>query len=210
MSYLMKSSHIIVHVILGIVIIGVIVVGHDLIYKPLTEDYDFFTTTRVSNQYSEPIYLEFYWNTEDELQVGNDVDISVIVTGLPYASDNLPPKEISLEFDEKFLNFWDEYSKNPLSQNKLILQYNLERNYFYSDHIKLRFIVPTDISATFCDGNVPKCFEIKNIIHPAPHDLEIQIQTNKIGLGVSLLLVVLSTAIIWSRITLNNQEKNKN
>lgn len=202
----MKKSHIIAHTILVIIIIIVIYVGYDRIYKPFTEDYDFFTIIKVSNQYTNPIYLKFYYVTDDELQVGNEIDINVIITGLPYNQENSTSKEISLEFDEKYLNFWDENSNDPLHYNKLILKPNLEDNYFYSDPIKIRFIVPVDIPATFCDNNIPKCFEIENIIHPAPHDLAVQIETNKISLGVSLMLVILSSTIVWFRFTLDNKK----
>jgi len=197
----MKTKHIPAHIILGIIIVAVSWTGYNLIYLPFVEYYDFNTITKVSNdKYPDPIYLKFNWVTIDELQVGNDVDISLIVTGLPYSSNNT--KNISLEFNEKYLNFWDKYSDKPLPHNKLILKQNLEENYFYSEPIKIRFIVPTDVPATFCDDNIQTCFEIENIIHPAPHDLEVQIQTNRIALGVSFMLVILSSVIVWYKFTL--------
>jgi len=200
----MKKIHIIPHVILGLVIAVVLYTGYNLIYLPFVDDYNFETITKVSKEiYPEPIYLKFNWTTIDELQVGNDVDISLIVTGLPHSYNDT--KNISLEFNEKYLNFWDEFSDKPLPYNMLILKPNEEKNYFYSEPIKIRFIVPTDVPATFCDENIPTCFEIENIIHPAPHDLEVQIETNRIALGVSLMLVILSSVIVWYKFTLGTK-----
>lgn len=201
----MKKKHIVAHMLLGIIILLVSYTGHQLIYLPLVEDYDFETVTKVTNdEYHNPFYLKFHWITDDELQVGNEIDLSLIVTGLPYTPDN-STKNISLEFNEKYLNFWDEYSEKPLPHNILTLKLNWEKNYFYSEPIKIRFIVPTNVPAMFCDDNIPTCFEIENIIHPAPHDLEVQIQTNRIGVGISLMLVILSAVIIWSRITFESK-----
>jgi len=148
----MKKKHIIVHFFFVVMIVAVFYAGYDWIYLPFVDDYNFETITKVSNDiYPNPIYLNFNWTTIDELQVGNDIDISLIVTGLPYSYNNT--KNISLEFNEKYLNFWDKYSDKPLPHNKLILKPHGEEKYFYSELIKIRFIIPVDVPATFCDDN---------------------------------------------------------
>jgi len=189
-----------------IIAIGIVAyLGYEWIYVPFTTDYSFETITKVSNEYANPIHITFHWVTEDELQVGKDIDIDITVKGLPYTQENEPLEKITLEFDEIYLNFWDEYSDQPLPSNLLVLQSNWENNSFVSDPIKIRFIVPTDVPVEFCDYNIPKCFEIPNIIHPAPHDLAVQLQTNRVGLGLSLMLALLSSVIIWSRIKFDSK-----
>lgn len=51
----------------------------------------------------------------------------------------------------------------------------------------------------FCDYNLENsCTNLENVIRPAPHDLAVQIDTNRIGLAVSLLVLILSIVIVWS------------
>ena len=68
------------------------------------------------------------------------------------------------------------------------------------NEIKIRFIIPENIHLNFCDSNLGKCMQVDKIIHPAPHDLAVQIDTNRIGIGISLLVAIFSCIIIWSKI----------
>jgi len=196
----MKKKSISAHIGLLIVILVIGILAYDWIYEPMTNDYSFTTIAKVSNEYENPLYFTFNWITKDELQVGKEILLEVQITGLPYSKNNTSTKPISLEIDEKHLNFWDEFSTEPLPTNVMFFKYDLEEDHFYSEPINLRFIIPTNINMMFCDENIPKCIDILNVIHPAPHDLAVQLETNRVGLGISLMLVLLSSAIIWSRI----------
>jgi len=196
------------HFVLALVIVVVSALAYDWIYDPITNDYSFTTITKVSNEYEVPLYFTFFWTTEDELQVGKEIQLEVQITGLPYSENNTATKQISLEIAEKFLNFWDEFSIEPLSTNVMIFKYDLESDYFYSESLNLRFIVPTAINMTFCDKNIPKCINIPNVIHPAPHNLAVQLETNRVGLGISLVLIILSSVIVWSRIAFDSSYRN--
>lgn len=203
---MLNKKHI-ADIILIIVILSVGYLLYDWIYTPFSTDYSFETITKVTTEYPNPIYITFHWVTEDELQVGKDIDIDVSIKGLPYSQTNKTLEKITIEFDEIYLNFWDKYSDEPLSSNLLSLGPNWDENTFTSEPIKIRFIIPTDITIEFCDYNIPKCFEIPNIIHPAPHDLAVQILNSRIALGLSLMLVILSSVIIWSRIKYDSKNK---
>ena len=196
----MKKRTIVAHVGLTMIVIVIGSLAYAWLYVPMANDYSFTTITKVSNEYEKPIYFTFDWTTEDELQVGKEIQLEAKITGLPYSKNNTSIKPISLEINEKFLNFWDEFSTKPLSTNVMIFKYDSESNYFYSEPITVRFIIPTDISMLFCDENIPKCVKILNVIHPAPHDLAVQLETNRIGLGISLMLALLSSVIVWSKI----------
>lgn len=199
----MRKRTIGAHIGLSIIVIAVIISVFNWIYVPMNTNYSFTTITKVSNGYEDPLYFTYFWTTEDELQVGKEIQLEVQITGLPYSENNTSIKQISLEIDEKLLNFWNEFSTEPLPTNVMIFKHDLESNYFYSESMNIRFIIPTTINMTFCDENIPKCIDIPNVIHPAPHDLAVQLETNRVGLGISLMLVILSSVIVWSRIVFN-------
>ncbi len=196
----MRKRTIGAHVGLAVVVFVIGILAFDWIYVPMNTDYPFTTITKVSNGYEDPLYFTYFWTTKDELQVGTEIQLKVQIIGLPYSENNTSIKRISLEIDEKFLNFWDEFSTEPLSTNVMIFKHDLESDYFYSEPITLRFIIPTVVNMTFCDENISQCIDIPNVIHPAPHNLAAQLETNRVGLGISLMLVILSSVIIWSRI----------
>lgn len=75
------------------------------IFQPMTEDYSFQTVKTISNLYDEPIYLIFNWNTEDELQVGKLITLSIELQNLPY-SNTSELEDIKIIFDENDLNFF--------------------------------------------------------------------------------------------------------
>lgn len=202
MSYTWK--HAVSDVTLGIVIVIVLFYVNELVYEPLTEPYKFKTVTKVSEQYDQPIYFTFEWETADELQVGNLVKFSSEIRGLPYSESDEPLKDIILKFDERQLNYWsyenDKVNHGILQKDSIIFQPIWKENVFRSDEVDIRFIIPTDIALEFCDMNVQRCMLIENVIHPAPHDLEVQIETNRIGLGLTLALAAFSCTIVWSRL----------
>ena len=188
-----------------VVVIGIILFYvNELIYEPFVDPYEFKTIAKVSEKYEQPIHFTFNWQTEDELQVGKNVTFSSEIRGLPYSQLDEPLKEISLQFDERQLNYWsyegDTINNETFQKDSITFQPNWDEGVFSSDDVEIRFIVPTDVVLTFCDNNIPTCWNVTNVIHPAPHDLAVQIQTNRIALGLTFGLAAFSSAIVWSRL----------
>ena len=194
-----KADYILVVTIPLFILIGIITVGIPA-FTPL----DVKTVTKVSEIYEKPIYLIFHWNTDDEIQVGNLIKLDISVNDIPYRNDQ-DLKEISIRFYENQLNYWsfeDDISNNQiLQQDTVSLEPNWNDNTLKSEQLLLRFIIPTDISIEYCDFNLDiPCHNIPNIIHPAPYDLNNQIDTNRLLLVLSIVTVSLSSIIVWSRL----------
>lgn len=181
----------------------IIVIGFVLIGLPIIQPYQFVTFAKVSGVYDEPFYMKFFWDTENELQIGKPVRLSAELRGLPYINASEAPKEIILRFNESELNYLhvdeDVLGDRVYEIDYLSFKPNWENHVFEADEIGIRFIVPVDISAQYCDYNIGnECTKIENIIHPAPHDLAIQIQNNQIGIAVSLVIAGFSCVIVWT------------
>lgn len=211
MQYTWKQG--IADIALFIVIIIIVNYTFDLVYKPWVEDYEFKTVYKLSDEYEQPIYFTFNWKTEDELQVGKPVTFWSELRGLPYTNTTESLKEITLNFDERQLNYWsyegDKINNEILDKDSIIFQPYWEENVFISDKVVVRFILPTNISLKFCDRNQGECIILEDIIHPAPHDLAVQIDTNRIGLGLTLVLAGFSCTIIWARLRPSSINPNK-
>ena len=182
-----------------LVSIGILVVGIPS-FTPL----DVKTVTKVSELYEEPIFLTFHWITADEIQVGNLITLDIEIRNLPYNS-NMMLENISIRFYEEQLNFWsfegDSKNNEILQNDSVILNPDWNKSVFGSEKLYLRFIIPTDISAEYCDFNLKSpCTEIQNIIHPAPYDLKSRIDANRIVVILSLVTAALSSIVVWSRI----------
>jgi len=176
-----------------------------LILIPIITPYPFTTFTKVSGIYDETITIKINWEPEDELQVGKPTKVSMELRDLPYRNFTLPLEDITIHFDERDLNYLhpDEPRTGDITYDKDFLTFTLDgnSNYVESDYIWIRFIVPTDIAVKFCDPNLKsECETIEKIIHPAPHDLAIQIRNNQIGIAVSLIIASFSLVIIWNNL----------
>lgn len=198
--------------IISILIIGILF--YIWIYEPLSKDYNFVTITKIPNKYNKPVFLIFHWSTEDELQVGKRIKVHADIQGLPYSSENKSLQKIEVKFDQSTLNYNDESNNSftsILQADSLLFEPNWKKNQFYSNEINIRFITPTDVSIEFCDYNIqPACTNVKKIIHPAPHDLYVQIQNNRINLGVSLVVILLSAITVWATLRPKFQQRVKN
>lgn len=187
----------------GLVVIFVL--GIVWILIPYYTPYPFTTFAKVSGIYNETITIKINWEPENELQVGKPIKLSMELRDLPYSNATTPLEDIIIRFDERDLNYLhpDESRTGDITYNKdfLTITPDLESGLFKSDEIWIRFVVPIDISVQFCDPNLKsECTKIEKIIHPAPHDLAIQIQNNQIGIAVSLVIASFSIVIIWSRL----------
>ena len=167
---------------------------------PVNNDYEFDIILKLSNMYDEPLFFIFHWTTADELQVGESSTLWLEIENMPYSVENPPTEEISFQFDERHLNFWNTNTDISESEyyDKLIFTPDWDTNTFKSNKLEFRFIVPTDITADFCDKNIPKCMIFEDIIHPAPFALKQQIETDRNNLSVSYIVLGLTFVVVWS------------
>ncbi len=180
----------------------IVALGISWILIPYVEPNPFNTFYKVSDIYDEPIFIKFHWFQDNELQVGKPIKLMAEIRDLPYTNQSQPIPNIEIRFNENELNYLhaDENRLGNRTYEKDFLSFvpDWENKVFTSDEIGIRFIVPTDISVDFCDNKLePECKEIKNIIHPAPHDLAIQIVNNQTGIALSLVVAGFSCVIIW-------------
>ena len=186
--------------VIGILILTAL--GIYWIATPYFQPNPFNTFYKISDIYDDPIYMKFHWVTDNELQVGKPIKLSVEIRELPYTNQSKPIPNIEIRFNENELNYLhvDEgrLGNKIYEKDYLTFKRGSENNVFISEPIGIRFIVPTDISVDFCDSTLdPECTKIKNIIHPAPHDLAVQILTNQIGIALSFVIVGFSGVMIW-------------
>lgn len=170
---------------------------------PVITDYPFQTVTKFQGKYPNPIYLTFNWKSKDELMVGKQIAVSVDIRGLPYAS-NQTLKDIKMKFNG--LNYFSNKLNDPnnrISTNDTLTfkSYGNE-GVFRSDTIYIRYIVPEDESVELYDYNMnPNNMTIEKIIHPAPHDTFVQIDTARTTAGVSIAVLISTLIMIWSALS---------
>ncbi|QLH03643.1 hypothetical protein C5F47_08880 [Nitrosopumilus cobalaminigenes] len=193
-----KPSKSTTYLLIGIAIIFVLW-GYFVLYD-IADPYKAKTIKKISEPYEDPVYLIFNWETEDQIQVGKKIYLQIEAIGLPYNNTTLPPIEITI--DETYLNYWnDENTENHeiMDDPKFRLD-NWENDSLRSKVIPLRFIVPADIPIEYCDYDLSSnCITIQNIIHPAPFDLADEIKNSRISITASLVIVGLSSIVVWSR-----------
>lgn len=189
-------------------IISLIIIGSVLIGIPAITQEKHIIVKQISNIYDEPIFMKFYWKVNDEIQVGDLMNLKVDIIGLPY-NQTMNLQKISLSFDEKDMNYWEDTGDKrnleilPVQSLNFV---NWNDEILSSNHIQFRFIVPIDVSVNYCDYNLESaCHEIENIVHPAAYDLKNKIAANRIILTLSFVTIGLSATIVWSRI----KDKNK-
>lgn len=187
-----------IYLLIGIAIIFLLW-GYFVLYD-IADPYKAKTIKKVSDIYDDPIFLIFHWETEDQIQVGKKIYLKIEAIGLPY--DNSIELPIEITIDETYLNYWnDENTENHeiLRDPKFRLD-NWENDSVKSNIVPLRFIIPTDIPIEYCDYNLSsECITIPNIIHPAPFDLADEIRNARIAITASLVIVGLSSIVVWSR-----------
>lgn len=177
------------------------------ILVPTTTTYPFETITKFQGNYSNPVYITFHWESKDELMVGKTISVSADIAGLPYKFDNQTSKGIKMHFNG--LNYFSstlDPSENKISKNDTLTFYaNWNKNIFESHPINIRYIIPTDESVELCDYNLQKsCMIIPSIIHPAPHDTFVQIDTGRANAGVSIAILLATIIIIWDTLAKRN------
>ena len=75
------------------------------IVVPYAQPNPFNTFYKVSDIYDDPIYMKFHWITDNELQVGKPIKLSVEIRELPYTNQSKPIPNIEIRFNENELNY---------------------------------------------------------------------------------------------------------
>lgn len=191
----------------------IIALGINFILLPFYYDLDVKTVTKITHIYDQPIFMTFRWIVPDEIQVGKLTTIQLEIQNLPY-SKNMTLNDIVVRFDHSQLNYWidnnaeskviyDNEAKRQLlypMKDSVILKPNWNDNRFESEFFNLRFMIPENILIQYCDYNLKSpCYQIENVIHPAPYDLDNRIQTNRIVIFMSLITIGLSSIVVWTK-----------
>lgn len=167
-----------------------------LIFPNVDNNYEFETITKVSDKYTEPIYLSFHWKVEaEELMTGQKTYVWIEAQGLPYSySDTL--KKIQIKFEgighwkgKTGPNLIDRISK---LENVTLQPKSGEKNIFKSDTIPIRYAVDGYKSVLLCDYNTdPVCTRISDVIEVAPHAKTFDITMTTISVIAGTVVVVL-------------------
>jgi len=121
-------------------------------------------------------------------------------------------QEIKMKFNG--LNYFSDptdVADNKISKvDTIIFKPYLNGNEFVSNKINIRYILPEDESVELYDYNIsPNNMTIRGIIHPAPHDTFVQIDTARTNAGVSLAVLVATVVIVWSALKPQRNEQPK-
>src|SRR5436309_13295589 len=160
--------------------------------------YEFYTVTKVTGKYQDPIYLSFHWKTLHEITTGRPVEVWV-ESQLPYnPSESLKNIEIKFEgighFNVPSDNFIDRIST---AENSTLVPENGNQKLFRSDTIKIRYADEGKKDIIFCDYNVqPACTIVPDIIEVAPHSIAFQIETTEFSIEGTIAVLVLTTVLI--------------
>ncbi len=179
------------------------IIGSFIVISPAYELEDWYIVKKISTIfYEKPIQLTFHWIVEDEIQVGKLMTLQITAENLPY-DQNMTLNDIELYFEEKYINYWND-QKDPRQKfyptsNIFLLKYNSEKNLFSSEKINFRFIVPVNMHMMLCDQNQNgSCEKIENIIQPAPYDLANRIDTNRLVLALTIVVIGVGLLNAWA------------
>lgn len=195
---------------IGTLVVLTFLFAHAVII-PQTTHYLFQTVTKFQGIYPNPIYITFHWDSQDELMVGKKILVSAEIRDLPYTS-NQTLSEIKMKFNG--LNYFsnpDDLTNNRISKvDTITFKPYWDEHVFRSNQIQIRYILPEDESVELYDYNIsPSNMTINGIIHPAPHDTFVQIDTARANAGVSIAVLVATVVIVWSALTPDKSEQPK-
>jgi hypothetical protein len=161
-------------------------------------EYQFYTVSRISNMYDQPIYLSFHWTTTSEVITGEPVEVWA-ETLLPYTSN--PPSKIQVRFEG--VGYYDEPSADYLeriSEDDTIVLYSTEEKpeLFRSKSIELRYAVEGSKAVEFCDYNVsPPCIMVSDVIEVQPRATAFETSIAKIIMLGTFAIYVLTVVLIF-------------
>ena len=164
---------------------------------------------------SEIIEITTCWMTNTPiLQVGKLITFNASVSSLRYVENVTNYEKIVIEFPQDYMNYWyddKDIMQNNFPQSNHLVLYSDDSKIFRSENpINIRFSVPENIFFKYCEHTTSaNCFEIQNIIQPAPYDMALQIEAdykliklNELLLNCTIFLLVItviSTVIIINK-----------
>ena len=148
---------------------------------------------------SEIIEITTCWMIDTPiLQVGKLVTIDASVNSLRYVENVTNYEKIVIEFPHDLTNYWydvDDARQINFSQSNYLVLYQDDSKIFRSENpINIRFSVSENIFFKYCEhANNINCFEVNNIIQPAPHYVE----SNYILIDLTRSLLTYTIIIIF-------------
>ena len=186
-------------------------------------DVMYFQTVRkfLHSDSSDEVKIEFCWIvTQDVLQVGPLITLDAKVNGAHYSESDADYEKITIKIPDKFLNYKfdsaDTRSFEYAQSGELVLYPN-DSNTFTSNGmpINIRLIVPHTLHVDYCEYT-PKenCFQIENIIQPAPYQyvgqLNLYDQMTKLNKSLETISILLITLLIVVPVTVLASKYLKN
>ena len=156
---------------------------------------------------SEEVTIEFCWIvTQDVLQVGPLVTLDAKVQGAHYDKSSTDYEKITITIPDKLLNYRfdsnDARSSEYAQSGELVLHPSSSDTFTSNGMpINIRLIVPDTIYVDYCEYTLDEnCFQIDNIIQPAPYfyvgQLEIYDQMSTLNESLELLIILVIILII--------------
>lgn len=164
-------------------------------------DYEFYTVSKITNMYDEPVFLSFHWKTKDEVITGEPVEVWAEVQ-LPYnTTDSLKKIEITFDGVGYFAKSTENYFERITTSERIDLVHQEGTKMFRSELIKIRYAVDGHKDVIYCDYNVASsCVKIVDIIEVAPHATTVDISFGKIvfvgTIGIFVLTVIVTVYTI--------------
>ena len=127
---------------------------------------------------SEIIEITTCWMIDTQiLQTGKLVTIDASVNSSRYVEIITNYEKIMIEFPHDLIDYWydiDDERQINFSQLNYLTLYQDDSKIFRSENpINIRFSVPENIFFKYCEYTTNiNCFEINNIVQPAPHYIE--------------------------------------
>ena len=154
---------------------------------------------------SEIIEITTCWMIDTQiLQTGKLVTIDASVNSSRYVENITNYEKIMIEFPHDLIDYWydvDDERQINFSQLNYLTLYQDDSKIFRSENpINIRFSVPETIFFKYCEHTTSiNCFEVNNIIQPAPHYTEsnyILIDLTNSLLTCTFILILISPSIL--------------
>ena len=153
---------------------------------------------------SEIIEITTCWMIDTPaLQVDTSVIINASVNSTRYVENVTNYEKIIIEFPHDLINYRqdiDDTQQINFSQPNYLVLYQDDSKIFRSENpINIQFSVPENIFFEYCEHTTSiNCFEVNNIIQPAPHYVEsnyILIDLTRSLLFGTAIIIVITTLI---------------
>ncbi len=159
---------------------------------------------------SEIIEITTCWMIDTPvLQVDTSVIINASVNSTRYVENVTNYEKIIIEFPHDLINYWqdiDGAQQINFSQPNYLVLYQDDSKIFRSENpINIQFSVPENVFFKYCEHTTSiNCFEVNNIIQPAPHYVEsnyiLMDLTRSLLVGTVIIIVITALIPLITRI----------